>query len=59
MNKHLTMLYSYRQKQLLNGRVCYDALKSATIKGKNMPPIGSIFFPLKVSPMRIKNNFRV
>ena len=28
-------------------------LKGATIKGKNMLPIGSIFFPLKVAPMRI------
>ena len=34
-------------------------LKGATIKGKNMFPIGSIFFPLKVAPMRIENNFKV
>ena len=27
-------------------------LKGATIKGKN------VFFPLKVSPMRIENNFK-
>ena len=27
-------------------------LKGATNKGKNMLPIGSIFFPLKVAPMR-------
>ena len=30
--------------------------KVATIIYKNMLPIGSIFFPLKVTPMRIKNN---
>ena len=35
-----------------------DALKWATIKGKNMLPIGSIFFSLKVAPMRINNNFK-
>ena len=32
-------------------------LKVATIQGKNMLPIGSIFFPLKVAPMRMDNNF--
>ena len=32
-------------------------LKGATFKGKNMLPIGSIFFPLIVSPMRIENVF--
>ena len=32
-------------------------LKGNTIKGKNMLPIGSILFPLKVAPMRIDNNF--
>ena len=26
-----------------------NVLKGATIKGKNMLPIGSIFFPLKVA----------
>ena len=31
--------------------------KGAIIKGKNMLPIGSIFFPLKVAPMRKENNF--
>ena len=30
-------------------------LKGATIKGKNLLPMGSIFFPLKVAPMRIEN----
>ena len=39
------------------------ALKGATIKGKNMLPIGSIFmgnifFPLKAAPMRKENNFK-
>ena len=34
-----------------------QVLKGATIKGKNMLPIGSIFFPLKVAPLRIENNF--
>ena len=33
------------------------ALKGATINGKNMLPIRSIFFPLKVTPIRIDNNF--
>ena len=33
-------------------------LKGATIKGKNMLHIGSIFFPLKVVPMRIENSFK-
>ena len=28
-------------------------LKGATIKGKNMLPIGSIFFPLKVAPKNL------
>ena len=28
-------------------------LKRATIKGKNMLPIGSIFFPLRIAPIRI------
>ena len=32
-------------------------LKDTTIKGKNMLLIGSIFFPLKVVPVRIDNNF--
>ena len=30
-------------------------LKGATIIGTNMLPMGSIFFPLKVGPMRIDN----
>ena len=29
-------------------------LKGATIKGKNMLPIGSIFFPLRVTLIRIE-----
>ena len=33
-------------------------LKEATIKVKNMLPIGSLFFSLKVAPMRIDNNFK-
>ena len=32
-------------------------LKMGTIKGKIMLPIGSVFFPLRVAPMRIENNF--
>ena len=28
------------------------------IKGKNMLPIGSIFFPFKEAPMRKENNFK-
>ena len=30
----------------------------ATIKGKNMLPIGSIFFPFKVAPIRIDDDFK-
>ena len=33
-------------------------LKGATIKGNNMLPIGSKFFPLKVAHIRIDNNFK-
>ena len=33
-------------------------LKGATIKRKNMLPIGSIFFPLKVAHMRIDDKFK-
>ena len=33
-------------------------LKGATFKGKNMLPIGSIFFPLRVAPMWIENDFK-
>ena len=33
-------------------------LKGASIKGKNMLPMGSIFFPLIVAPMRMDNNFK-
>ena len=29
-----------------------------TIKGKNMLPIGSIFFPLRVALMRIETHFK-
>ena len=33
-------------------------LKVATIREKNMLPIGSIFFPLIVAPMRVENNLK-
>ena len=33
-------------------------LKGATIKGKNMLPIGSIFFSLKVAHMRIGDKLK-
>ena len=33
-------------------------LKGDTNKAKNMAPIGSILFPLKVAPMRIENDFK-
>ena len=33
-------------------------LKGATIKEKNMLPMGSIFFSLKIDPMMIDNNFK-
>ena len=31
-----------------------NVLKGSTIRGKNMLPIGSILFSLKVTPMRIE-----
>ena len=34
----------------------HHILKGTTIKGKNMPPTGGIFFPLKVALIRIDNN---
>ena len=34
-------------------------LKGATFEGKNMLPIGSIFFPLRVAPVRIEYSMRV
>ena len=34
-----------------------QVLKGATIKGKNMLSMGSIFFQIRVAPMRIENNF--
>ena len=30
----------------------------ATIKGKNMLPRGSIFFPLKVAPVRVESKLK-
>ena len=33
-------------------------LKGATIKGKDMLHVGSIFFPLRVVPMRIENDLK-
>ena len=33
-------------------------LKGATIKGKNMLTIGIIFLPLKITHIRIDNNFK-
>ena len=30
----------------------------ATNKGKNMLPMGSIFFPLNISPIRIETNWK-
>ena len=46
------------------GKVCFNIEETtsskdqAAIKGKNMLPVGSIFFPLKVAPMRIENKFK-
>ena len=33
-------------------------LKLATIKGKNMLPIGHIIFSLRVAPLRIETNLK-
>ena len=63
------MLVSVSINQLFNDRVCFHADKTTSLKGlllkericsslKNMLPIGSIFFPLRVAPMRIENNFK-
>ena len=35
-----------------------NVLKWATIKGSYMLPIGSIFFCLKVAPVKIGNNYK-
>ena len=60
------MKYIFKYVGILNGRpigynVCFNVeditsvfLNRATIKGKNMLPIGSIFFPLREAPMRIE-----
>ena len=42
----------------MNGRVLFQhsenhVLKGATIKGKNVLPTGSTFFPLKEAPLRV------
>ena len=34
------------------------SITGATVKGKNMLPIGSIFFPLRVVLIRIEYNFK-
>ena len=53
----LSVLVSVLINQLQNRRVCFNveepSLKRATIKGKNMLHLGSIFFPFRVAPMRI------
>ena len=46
------------ERQSMFQRSENDVLKGATIKGKNMLPIGSIFFPLKVATRRIENIFK-
>ena len=52
-----SVLVSVLFNQLLNRRVCFNveetmSFKRATVIGKNMLPLGSIFFPLRVAPMR-------
>ena len=43
--------------RFLKGRVCFNhVLKGPASKGKKKLPIGKIFFPLRVTPMRIENN---
>ena len=37
---------------------CVLNVDEITSKGKDMLPIGSIFFPFKVAPMRIDNKFK-
>ena len=63
MDTHLSMLYLDHQKSTFEQKSMFQRrgnhhLKGATIKGKNMLPIGSRFFPLKVAPMRIDTNFK-
>ena len=33
-------------------------LQGVTFKGKNMLPTGSIYFPLRVAPLRVENSFK-
>ena len=49
--------YPYHQNTTFQLRGNH-VLKGATIKGKHMLPMGSIFFPLKAAPMRIDNTFK-
>ena len=48
---------TFEQQSMVKHRGNY-VLKAVTIKEKKMLLIGSIFFPLKVDPMRIDNSFK-
>ena len=56
----LYSLFSRSENHVLKGATIKRKYVShgTTIKGKNMLPIGSIFFPLRVAPMRIENNLK-
>ena len=51
----MALLYDCQKKKFSHWLIL---LKGATIKEKNMLPIGSIFFSLIVAPMGIENNFK-
>ena len=53
-----TLLYLYGQYPNFELDCRFQRIKGATIKETNMLPIGSIFFPFRVAPMRIENNFK-
>ena len=53
-------LFSRLENHVLKGVLFKKRMYShgATFKGKNMLPIGSIFFSLRVAAMGIENNFK-
>ena len=51
----INQLYNHTEQFSMSKKPCG---KRATIKGKTMLAIGSIFFSLRVIPMRIENIFK-
>ena len=61
----LKKIHAWAQMQdpILKGCVCFNieettSSKGQLFKGKNMLPIGSILFSLKVAPMRTESNLK-